>query len=62
LLGKTPFDLMPPEEAERVLKIFDRIAERGLPIVDLENLNLTKSGQRVLLLTNSVPILDGNTL
>ncbi len=58
LLGKTPFDLMPQEEAERVSKAFNRIAERRLPIVDLENLNLTKSGERVLLLTNGVPILD----
>ena len=58
LLGKTPFDLMPPEEVERISKIFNRIAEQRLPIVDLENLNLTKNGKRVLLLTNGVPILD----
>lgn len=60
IIGKTPFDLMLLEEAERVKKIFSQIAAEKKPIVDLENWNLTKEGKRVLLLTNGVPILNEN--
>ncbi len=58
LIGKTPFDLMPENEAERVGKIFRRLASENKPIIDLENCNLTKEGKQVYLLTNGVPILD----
>jgi len=56
LLGRTPFDLMTPDEAERVRAIVHRIFDAGTPIVDLENWNLTKEGEQVCLLTNGVPI------
>ena len=58
IIGKSPFDLMPPEEANRVREIFTNILEEKRPIVDLENLHLTKEGKHVLLLTNGIPILD----
>jgi len=58
LIGKTPFDLMPEEEAKRVQEAFSDIASGKDPIVDLENWNLTRSGEKVRLLTNGVPILD----
>lgn len=58
ILGKTPFEFMPPAEAERVEKIFQEIATAKKPIVELENWNLTKSGEKVCLLTNGVPFLD----
>ncbi len=58
LIGKTPFELMPEDEAERVGKVFKKIASEKKPIVDLENWNLTRDGKRVCLLTNGVPILD----
>lgn len=58
LIGKTPFDLMPPEEAERVAPLFGEIIAGKQPIIDLENWNLTKEGQRVLLVTSGRPILD----
>ncbi len=58
ILGKTPFDFMPPGEAERVRKIFVSLAASGEPIRDLENWNLTKEGKKVCLLTNGVPIRD----
>jgi two-component system sensor histidine kinase/response regulator len=60
IIGKTPFDLMLLEEAERIKKIFSQIRAEKRPIVDLENWNLTKDGKRVLLLTNGVPILNEN--
>jgi len=58
IIGKTPFDLMPPEEAEKIETVFLRLAGNKAPIKDLENWNLGKDGQRVCLLTNGVPILD----
>jgi PAS domain S-box-containing protein len=58
VIGKTPFDLMPPEEAKRVAVIFSEIAAKKLPIKDLENWNIRKDGARICLLTNAVPILD----
>jgi len=58
LIGKTPFELMPADEAERVGEIFKTIAAEKKPIVDLGNWNITKTGKRVCLLTNGVPILD----
>ena len=58
VMGKTPFDLMPKEEAKRVGKIFQGIMAKKDPIVDLENTNRTKKGKDIFLLTNAVPILD----
>jgi PAS domain S-box-containing protein len=58
VIGKTPFDFMPPEEAERVAALFADIAARKAPIVDLENWNTNEDGERFCLLTNAVPVLD----
>jgi len=58
LIGKTPFDLMPEDEAERIGKVFRRLASENKPIIDLENCNLTNEGKQVYLLTNGVPMLD----
>jgi PAS domain S-box-containing protein len=58
IIGKTPFDLMPEDEAKRVAVIFSEIAAIKAPIKDLENWNITKNGERICLLTNGVPILD----
>jgi len=64
ILGKTPLDLMPPEEASRMSQVLAGIAADKRLIVDLENRNLTQDGREVILLTNGVPILDseGNLL
>ena len=64
LLGRTPFELMPPDEAARVAAAVKEIFDAGVPIVDLENWNLTKEGKLVCVLTNGVPIRDdtGNVL
>jgi len=60
LMGKTPFDFMPEQEAKRVCGIFRKIAAKKENIVDLENWNLSKKGERVCILTNGIPLLDDN--
>jgi PAS domain S-box-containing protein len=64
IIGKTPFDLMPADEAERVGAAFREIVKSGEPFAQLENTNLHKDGRRVVLETSGVPILDagGNLL
>jgi len=58
IIGKTPFDLMPPEEAVRLGKIFMDIVEKGEPIIALENVNLHKDGRHIILETSGVPVRD----
>lgn len=58
IIGKTAFDLMPPEEAARVGAIFGAIARRGEPFRDLENIVLDSHGGHHDCLTNGTPILD----
>ena len=60
IIGKTPFDLMPPEEAKRVAAEFDAILEARKPFDRLENANLHKDGRRVVLETSGVPFFDAN--
>jgi len=63
ILGKTPFDLMPPEEADRLGPVIAEIIAARRPIEDLENWTVSKDGRNVCLLTNGVPILgDGGEL
>jgi PAS domain S-box-containing protein len=58
IVGKTPFDFMPPEEAKRIAAIFSEIMAKKAVIKDLENWNIRKDGGKICLLTNGVPILD----
>ena len=58
VLGKKPFDFMPPEEAERCSAIFGDIAASQKPFSLLENLNIHKDGSRVVLEASGVPIFD----
>ncbi|MCP4689875.1 MAG: PAS domain S-box protein, partial [Desulfobacterales bacterium] len=58
VVGKTPFHLMPPEEAARTAEIFKDLIEKGEEIVALENVNLRKDGRRVVLETSGVPFFD----
>lgn len=58
MLGKTPFDFMPTEEAARMRGLFAEIVAGKKKIVDLENWNITKEGSDVCLLTNGGPFYD----
>jgi len=42
VIGKATFDLMPPEEAERIAEVFRHSLENGNPFIVLENINLTQ--------------------
>lgn len=56
VLGKTPFDFMPPEEAARVGEIFMKIVTEQKPFSSLQNANRHKDGRIVVLETSGVPV------
>ncbi|UCE71430.1 MAG: PAS domain S-box protein [Nitrospiraceae bacterium] len=60
VLGKTPFDLMPPQEAQRIAHIFASIAVSQRPFSEIENTNIHKDGRRIILETSGTPVFDMN--
>lgn len=58
MMGKSPFDFMPSEEADRVLKIFNEYSSEEKSFKDLKNTNIHKNGQFVILQTSGFPIFD----
>ncbi len=58
VIGRTPFDLMDPEEAKRVGTLFADLRASNAPIVNLDNWCLSQEGRRVHLVTNGVPVFD----
>ncbi len=59
VIGNSPFDTMPPEEATRVGAAFAEVMARRRPFQRLENLNVAKDGRMVILETSGAPIFDG---
>jgi two-component system, cell cycle sensor histidine kinase and response regulator CckA len=60
LIGKRPFDLMPPAEAARVEALFSSISAKREPFKALENVNLHRDGRLVVLETNGIPFFDAD--
>jgi PAS domain S-box-containing protein len=58
IVGKTPYDLMPPEEARRIREVFESIVSQAKPFRQLENVNRRKDGRLAVLETNGAPIFD----
>jgi diguanylate cyclase (GGDEF)-like protein/PAS domain S-box-containing protein len=58
VIGKTPFDFMTPEEAKRVAEIFSSITASQRPFKELENANIHKRGDLVILETSGTPFFD----
>ncbi|MDQ5988462.1 MAG: Sensor histidine kinase RcsC [Syntrophus sp. SKADARSKE-3] len=58
VIGKKPFDLMPDEEARRILRVFTTIAEKRESFHGLENINRHKDGRLIILETNGIPFFD----
>lgn len=60
IIGKTPFDFMPPDEAVRLRAEFAAIVAARRPFRDLENINVHKDGSHRHVWTNGMPILDAD--
>jgi two-component system cell cycle sensor histidine kinase/response regulator CckA len=60
MLGKTPFDFMPPEEAKRVTGVFASMLASQQPIVALENMCRHKDGHLVVFETSGTPFFDSD--
>jgi PAS domain S-box-containing protein len=58
VVGKTPFDFMPPDEAKRMRDGFRRSVKSREPIWRLVNQNLNKGGALIWLETSSIPVFD----
>ena len=58
ILGKTPFDFMSSEEAQRVAPIFSEALERRQRIFALQDTMLAKDGSEVIFETNSTPLFS----
>lgn len=60
VVGRTPFDLMRPDEAIRLKERFRSFLSDPQPFSGWENINLHKDGHEVILETSGVPILDAH--
>ena len=58
VIGKTPFDLMDPDEAQSIGKAFGEIAAAKSAFTDLENKVKGRDGTVHVTLTSGTPILD----
>lgn len=60
VLGKTPYDLMPAREADRIARVVKPLFEKAQPISNLENINVHRDGHLVVLESSGVPIFDSS--
>ncbi len=60
VIGKKPFDFMPPNEAQKAAKIFRKLAKSREAFSGMENINLHKDGHEVVLEKSGVPVFDEN--
>jgi PAS domain S-box-containing protein len=58
LMGRTPFDLMPPAESRRAVELFRTIASEHAPFHGLENIFLHKTGRAVVIESSGAPFFD----
>lgn len=58
MVGKSVFDLMDENEAEKIKKEFQKIVEKKVVIMDLENWMISKSGEKKCFSTRGVPIFN----
>jgi len=60
VIGKTPFDFMEPNEADKIRKIYSELIRDKRSFRGMENWRLTKDGRKVCLAISGEAILDGN--
>lgn len=58
VIGRTPFDFMPSDEAERVRTAFAEIVATKSPFSGLVNRNIHTDGRVVVLETSGIPLFD----
>jgi len=58
LFGKTPFEAMTEEEADRVASVFIRTAFLNESFKNLLNTCITKDGREIVVATSGVPVFD----
>jgi len=58
IVGKSPFDLMTPDEAKRIRELLAPVIAKREPIKQLENRMLAKDGRLVVVETSCEPIYD----
>ncbi|MCP4583598.1 MAG: PAS domain S-box protein [candidate division Zixibacteria bacterium] len=58
VIGKTPFDLMPSDEAKKIGAIFSDIVNSQKSFDGIENINLHKNGKKLVLETSGAPIYN----
>jgi two-component system, cell cycle sensor histidine kinase and response regulator CckA len=64
VVGRTPFDFMSKDEAQRVGAVFNKIINKKQPFSGLENTNRHRDGRMVVVETSGVPIFgpDGSLI
>ena len=60
IVGKSPFDLMPAQEAARVRPLFADIIGQNRPMNALESVNLHKGGRRVVFVSSGAPFFNSH--
>lgn len=60
VIGKSSFDFMPMEEAQKMGQVFASIIQKRESFRDLEKWNLHKDGRKICLSTSGVPIFNDN--
>lgn len=60
MLGKTPFEFMPSNEAKRLKKVFQEIVAAQANITALKNINISKDASVKVLETSAAPFFDEN--
>jgi PAS domain S-box-containing protein/putative nucleotidyltransferase with HDIG domain len=60
MLGRTPFDFMPQDEAVRIHEAFAAVFAVKQPFTSLLNVNIHRDGRSIILETSGVPIFGPN--
>ncbi len=60
MIGKTPFDVMPPKERKHMMKRFEESGNSPKPFAGLETTAYNEKGNLVYVETDAVPFFDDN--
>ncbi len=58
ILGKTPYDLMPPDEAAKIRAVLQDLKNSKTPFKFLIHENLNVNGEKVIVESSGIPIFD----